>query len=133
MQPVTLSITVNTTEQLLAVSAAIAAASGAKLPDTSTPSASTSAPVSAAPTEPAPAAAPVAATPSAQGAPEREEAAPDITYESLKKVFLDLSNRANGRDKCARVLKAFGVEKLPHVPKEKYAEAMAEMQKEIAA
>lgn len=114
MQPVTLSITVNTTEQLLAVSAAIAAASGAKVPDTSTPSASTS-----------------AATPQAQGEPERADAA--IDYEALKKVFLDLSNRANGRDKCARVLKAFGVEKLPHVPKEKYAEAMAAMEKEIAA
>lgn len=131
MQPVTLSITVNTTEQLLAVSAAIAAASGAKLPDTSTPSASTSAPSSAAPTKPAPVAAPPAATPQAQGEPERADAA--IDYETLKKVFLGLSNRANGRDKCARVLKAFGVEKLPHVPKEKYAEAMAAMEKEIAA
>lgn len=130
MQPVTLSITVNTTEQLLAVSAAIAAASGAKLPDTSTPSASTSAPSSAAATKPAPVAAPPAATPPAQGEPERADA---IDYETLKKVFLDLSNRANGREKCARVLKAFGVEKLPHVPKEKYFEAMAEMQKEIAA
>jgi|GEM_PF-3699395 len=118
MQPVTLSITVNTTEQLLAVSAAIAAAS-------------TSAPSSAAPTKPAPVAAPPAATPQAQGEPERADAA--IDYEALKKVFLDLSNRANGRDKCARVLKAFGVEKLPHVPKEKYAEAMAAMEKEIAA
>lgn len=130
MQPVTLSITVNTTEQLLAVSAAIAAASGAKLPDTSTPSASTSAPSSAAATKPAPVAAPPAATPPAQGEPERADA---IDYETLKKVFLDLSNRANGRDKCARVLNAFGVEKLPHVPKEKYAEAMAAMEKEIAA
>ncbi len=130
MQPVTLSITVNTTEQLLAVSAAIAAASGAKLPDTSTPSASTSAPSSAAATKPAPVAAPPAATPPAQGEPERADA---IDYETLKKVFLDLSNRANGREKCARVLKAFGVEKLPHVPKEKYAEAMAAMEKEIAA
>lgn len=130
MQPVTLSITVNTTEQLLAVSAAIAAASGAKVPDTSTPSASTSAPSSAAATKPAPVAAPPAATPPAQGEPERADA---IDYETLKKVFLDLSNRANGREKCARVLKAFGVEKLPHVPKEKYAEAMAAMEKEIAA
>lgn len=131
MQPVTLSITVNTTEQLLAVSAAIAAASGAKVPELSTPSASTSAPSSAAATKPAPVAAPPAATPQAQGEPERADAA--IDYEALKKVFLDLSNRANGRDKCARVLKAFGVEKLPHVPKEKYAEAMAAMEKEIAA
>ena len=130
MQPVTLSITVNTTEQLLAVSAAIAAASGAKLPELTTPSASTSAPSSAAPTKPAPVAAPPAATPPAQGEPERADA---IDYETLKKVFLDLSNRANGREKCARVLKAFGVEKLPHVPKEKYAEAMAAMEKEIAA
>ena len=130
MQPVTLSITVNTTEQLLAVSAAIAAASGAKVPDTSTPSASTSAPSSAAATKPAPVAAPPAATPQAQGEPERADA---IDYETLKKVFLDLSNRANGREKCARVLKAFGVEKLPHVPKEKYAEAMAAMEKEIGA
>jgi len=54
-----------------------------------------------------------------------------VSYDDLKKAFLDLSN-AKGREACVALLSKFGAQKLPQVTEAQYAEMFADIQKAMA-
>ena len=51
-----------------------------------------------------------------------------VSYDDLKKAFLDLSN-AKGREACVALLSKFGAQKLSQVTEAQYAEMFADIQK----
>lgn len=52
-----------------------------------------------------------------------------VTFDELKKAFLTLSTKADGRAKCESVLKPFGLGKLSEAKPEQYAAVLAEIKK----
>jgi len=54
-----------------------------------------------------------------------------VSYDDLKKAFLDLSN-AKGREVCVTLLSKFGCTKLPQILEFNYAEMFADIKKAMA-
>lgn len=69
---------------------------------------------------------PAAAAPASSPKPD---AAPEVTFEQVKKAFLALATKPDGRAKCEAVNKAFGVAKLSDIKPENHAAALAEIEK----
>ena len=93
-----------------------------------TQTAAPSAPAAAAPAagdagNDAAAAGPAAAASTASSSTPAES--PEVSFEVLKKAFLALSTKADGRAKCESVLKPFGVAKLSESKPEQYAAVLA--------
>lgn len=81
-------------------------------------------------------AAAASSAPAASDAPavssSEASASPEVSFEQLKKAFLGLSTKANGRALCEGVLKPFGLAKLSEAKPEQYAAVLAEIQKASA-
>lgn len=73
-----------------------------------------------------PSPAPVDASTASSSAPAES---PAVTFDQLKKAFLGLSTKADGRAKCEGVLKPFGLAKLSEAKPEQYAQVLAEIEK----
>lgn len=56
---------------------------------------------------------------------EKPAAAVEVTFDVLKKAFLALSTKADGRAKCENVLKPFNLAKLSEAKPEQYAAVLA--------
>lgn len=93
------------------------------------PTAASSAPAAAAPAAQGDAgnATPAAGQPAAAqtASSEKPAGAAEVSFDTLKKAFLALSTKADGRAKCENVLKPFGLAKLSEAKPEQYAAVLA--------
>ena len=91
------------------------------------PSSATTAAPTAAPKQTAAASTPTAAPAAApsQASTAATDLAPEVSFDQLKKAFLGLSTKADGRAKCEGVLKPFGLAKLSEAKPEQYAAVLA--------
>lgn len=76
------------------------------------------------------AAGPAAAATTASSA--KPDAAPEVTFDSLKKAFISLSTKPNGRALCEGVLKPLSLGKLSEAKPEQYAQLMTAIEKASA-
>jgi len=120
-----------------AATAAQTAAATAPAGASASPTAASSAGSAAAPAAQGEAgnAASAAGSPAAAASPASSStpaASPEVTFDMLKKAFLALSTKADGRAKCEGVLKPFGLAKLSEAKPEQYAAVLAEINKASA-
>lgn len=106
---------------------AATAPAGSPATQTTAPSATTAAAPAAGDAGNASTAGPAAAASPASS--PKPEAAPEVTFDVVKKAFLALSTKADGRSKCEAVLKPFKVAKLSEAKPEQYAAVLEAIEK----
>ena len=133
MFPVT--ITLQNAAQLNAVMAALSTDRAEKVEapaKKSAPAATTTAAASNPTPAAQPASAPTTDAPTTSSSEPEKSAAPAVTFDALKKAFLGLSTKPDGRSKCEGVLKPHGLGKLSEAKEEQYAALLDAINKAAA-